>query len=92
MLLHLYYLYQKSPKKCRELANIVSEVYQIDDQGGNRPDGCISAMKRVMAKFGAYIAHLCTLAEDSSAKSVDHSKFIGYLQKWIDAKYLLGML
>jgi len=40
MLLRLYYLYQKSPKKCRELTNIVSdlkEVFVIDDQGGSRP-------------------------------------------------------
>ena len=36
MLLRLYYLYQKSPKKCRELANIISdltEVYEINNQG-----------------------------------------------------------
>ena len=102
MLLRLYYLYQKSPKKYRELANIVSdlkEVYLFDDQGGTRPiRACgtrwvchkVSAMKRVIAKFGAYTAHLCTLSEDSSVKSVDRSKFIGYLQKWTDAKYLLG--
>ena len=36
MLLRLYYLYQKPSKKCRELANIISdltEVYEINDQG-----------------------------------------------------------
>ena len=43
-----------------------------------------------MAKFGLYGAHLCTLFEDSSLKSVDYSIFIGYLHNWTDAKYLLG--
>ena len=102
MLLRLYYLYQKSPKKCRELANIISdliEVYEINDQRGTRPiQACgtrwvchkVSAMKKVLAKFGAYTAHLCTLSEDSSVKATDHCKFIGYLSKWTDAKHLLG--
>jgi len=102
MLLRLYYLYQKSPKKCRELVNIIAdltEVYEITNQGGTRPiRACgtrwvchkVSAMKRVIAKYGAYTAHLCTLSEDSSVKSADRCKFIGYLNKWTDAKYLLG--
>ena len=49
----------------------------------------LSAMKRVISKFGAYTAHLTTLSEDSSVKSVDRCKFRGYLRKWTDAKYLL---
>ena len=96
------YLYQKSPKKCRELVNIIAdltEVYEITNQGGTRPIiACgtrwvyhkVSAMKRVIAKYGAYTAHLCTMSEDSSVKSADRCKFICYLNKWTDTKYLLG--
>lgn len=47
-------------------------------------------MKRVISKFGAYTAHLTALSTDSSVKSVDQSKFQGYLRKWTDAKYVLG--
>ena len=39
MLLRLYYLYEKSPKKCRELEEIVSDLKQClqFDDGGNKP-------------------------------------------------------
>ena len=36
MLLRLYYLYEKSPKKCRELQDIIndlSECFDFDDKG-----------------------------------------------------------
>ena len=29
MLLRLYYLYEKSPKKCRELEDVVSELKEV---------------------------------------------------------------
>ena len=47
-------------------------------------------MKRVINKFGAYTVHLTTLSTDSSVKAADHAKFKGYLNKWTNAKYLLG--
>ena len=47
-------------------------------------------MKRVLSKYGAYTAHLTTLSEDTSVKSVDRAKLKGYLKKWLNAKYLLG--
>ena len=103
MLLRLYYLYEKSPKKCRELESIVTDlqgVFHLNDEGlGVKPvRACgtrwvchkLSAMKRALSKYGAYTAHLATLSEDASVKPADWAKFKGYLSKWGDAKYLLG--
>ncbi len=103
MLLRLYYLYEKSPKKCRELESIVSDLKGIfhfdeDDEGVRPIRACgtrwvchkLSAMKQVLSKYGAYTAHLGTLSKDSSVKPADRAKFKGYLRKWVDAKYLLG--
>lgn len=101
MLLRLYYLYEKSPNKCTELESIVTDLkgaFQLNE-GGVRPiRACgtrwichkLSAMRRVLSKYGAYTAHLATLSEDSSVKPADRTKFKGYLRKWVDAKYLLG--
>ena len=82
MLLRLYYVYEKSPKKSRELESIVSDLEQAFDlaKGGNRPiRSCgtrwIShkrkALQRVLDRYSAYIAHLSTLAEDQSVKAAD---------------------
>ena len=101
MLLRLYYIYDKSPKKCRELEGIVSDLkdcFQFDDEGVRplRASGSrwvchkLNAMRRVLSKYGAYTSHLITLSEDSSVKYVDRVKLKGYLQKWTNAKYLLG--
>ena len=103
MLLHLYYLYEKLPKKCAELETIaddLKEVFHLNDEGaGIRPvRACgtrwvshkLSAMKQVLNKFGAYTAHLTTLSTDLSVKAADRAKFKGYLNKWTNAKYLLG--
>ena len=101
MLLRLYYIYEKSPKKCRELEDVVGELQKCVefDTGGVRPvrsSGSrwithkLSAMKRVISKFGVYTHHLTTLSQDSSTKPADRAKLRGYLSKWVDAKYLLG--
>ena len=72
MLLKLYYLYDKLPKKCREL-------YEFPE-GGNLPiqahgtrwiSNKRNALWRVVDKFGAYISHLASLTKDKSIKSVD---------------------
>ena len=101
MLLKLYYLYEKSPKKCRELEDVVNDLkdcLHFDDAGvkpirasGTRWIGHkLSAMRRVVSKFGAYTSHLVTLSEDPRIKSADRAKLCGYCTKWLDAKYLLG--
>ena len=101
MLLRLYYIYEKSPKKCRELEEIITDLRQFlkfDDAGIKhiRTSGSrwishkLSAMKRIGSKFGAYSSHLIALAEDTSVKAFDRAKLCGFSIKWSDAKYILG--
>ena len=43
MLLRLYYLYQKSPKKCRELERVITdfkECFEFDDEGVRPVGAC----------------------------------------------------
>ena len=101
MLLRLYYLYEKSPKKCRELEDIIADLKDCMcfDEGGVKPVRAsgsrwvahkLNAMKRVISKFGAYTNHLATLSHDRSVRSADQAKLRGYHKKWIEAKYILG--
>ena len=50
----------------------------------------LSAMKRIISKFGAYSSHLIALSVDASVKSSDRAKIRGYVTKWTNAKYVLG--
>ena len=79
MLLRLYYLYEKSPKKTRELLLIVEKLKHVFEmpQGGSTPirsqgsrwiNHKRKALQRVIDRFGAYISHLTALSEDSSIK------------------------
>ena len=101
MLLKLYYLYEKSPKKCRELEEVISDLKNcitFDDVGSRpvRASGSrwvshkLSAMKRVLSKYGAYTNHLIALSEDSTVRSADQAKLRSYFHQWTDAKYVLG--
>ena len=99
MLLKLYYLYEKSPKKCRQLIELISDLKDcltFDDAGVKpvRARGSrwishkLNAMKRILSKYGAYTNHLAALSEE--ARGMDKAKLQGYYKKWVDAKYLLG--
>lgn len=105
MLLRLYYLYEKSPKKCHQLEDIVTELKTCLDSDdfshkrGTRPlRACgtrfvahkVAALSRVIERFGAYLNHLCSLTEDSSVKPVDKQKLKGYILQWRNAKLLVG--
>ena len=101
MLTRLYYIYEKSPKKCCELEEVISGLQQcvvFDDAGTKtiRASGSrwvlhkLDAMKCVLTKYGAYTSHLIALTTDVSVKDADCAKLRGYINKWIDAKYLLG--
>ena len=92
MLLRLYYLYENSPKKIRELEDIVKELKAVFElpKGGNIPVRAHgsrwithkrNALLRVIDRYGAYIAHITTLPEDSSVRSEDRAKLKGYLKK-----------
>ena len=101
MLLNLYLLYSKSPKKCRQLEEVIADLKEcltlVD--GGSKPiRACGSrwighkwnAMKRVLSRYGAYTNHLAAMCEDHSFKSVDRAKILGYYRQWTNAKYILG--
>lgn len=101
MLLRLYYLYAKSPKKCRELAGIVADLKEVFEfpKGGDKPirsQGSRwithkrNALQRLIDRYGAYLSHLITLSEDASIRSYDRARIKGYLQQWKQAKMLVG--
>ena len=99
MLLKLYYLYEKSPKKCRELTNIISDLkdcFTFDDAGTRsvRASGSrwiahkLNAMKRILSKYGAYTNHIAAMSEE--AKGPLRTKLQSYYKRWVEGKYLLG--
>ena len=82
MLLRLYYLYSKSPKKLRELSDIISDLREVFEfgEGGDVPirlqgSHWIShkrqALQPIIDRYGTYISHLTTLTSVSSVISAD---------------------
>ena len=82
MLLRLYSIYERSPKKCRELKEIVTHLkeYLSTGEGGIKPVRASGsrwiahkwgAMKCILSKYGAYTNHLTTLSEDVAVRSAD---------------------
>ena len=107
LLLRMYFIYEKSPKKCRALEDIVVELKaclepsEISSKGGSRPlRACgtrfvahkVAALERVIERFGAYLAHLTGMTEDPSMKPVDRQKMKGYVLKWQSSQVLLGCM
>ena len=101
MLLRLYYLYEKSPKKSKELREVVEDLKIVFEfpKGGNLPVRAQGsrwithkrkALQRVVDRYGAYINHLITLAQDTSIKADDKARLKGYLKKWMQYKTILG--
>ena len=74
------YVYEKSPKKVRELKGIVEDLKEVFSYQGTN---CIPvrsqgsrwlthkrrALQKVIDQYGAYINHLITLSQDTSVKS-----------------------
>ena len=106
MLMRMYYLYAKAPKKFRELEEVISslarclDLSEFSKSGGKRPiRACgtrfishkVAALEQIIDKFGAYMSHLATLVEDSSTKPADKQKLRAYyVKKWAESKVLLG--
>lgn len=105
VLLRLYYLYSKAPKKCRVLEEIVIELKSCLDPSdfpsecGSRPIRAsgtrfiahkVNALERLLDRYGAYINHMISSAEDPTTKAADKQKLKGYIKKWRDGKLLLG--
>ena len=105
MLLQVYYLYEKPPKKGQELETVVEELKlctapgEFLQHGGNKPlRACgtrfvthkFAALGRLVDRLGAYLSHLTLLADDPKTKSVDCQRLKGYVLKWRNAKMLIG--
>ena len=50
----------------------------------------VAALERVIERFGAYLAHLTTITENSRVQSDDRHKMKGYVLKWQNYQVLLG--
>ena len=88
MLLRLYYLYEKSPKNCCVLKDVVSELKEVYEfpktgsipvcaQGTQWINHKRNALQSVVDRYGAYLNHLSTVAEDCTAKSEDRARIKG---------------
>ena len=97
MLLNLYLLYSKSPKKCQQLEEVIADLKEclalVD--GGSKPIRVCSsrwighkwnAIKHVLSRYGVYTNHLAAMSEDHSFKSVDQAKILGYYRQRINTK------
>ena len=104
LLLKMYYLYEKSPKKCRQLQDVVESLKasfgeaQVPE-GGTRPlrahgtrfvSHKIEALGRMIDRYGVYMNHLVSLTEDRTVKATDKQKLKGYIKVWKNANVLLG--
>ena len=104
-LLRVYYVYSKSPKKCKELEDVVSELKgcldfsEFPNKGGVRPlRACgtrfvahkVSALERILDRFGAYLNHLLALTEDPKTNPTDKQKLKGYITRWREGRILIG--
>ena len=101
MLLKLYSIYSKSPKKTRELCDIIIDLKEVFEfpKGGDIPVRAQGtrwithkrkAMQRVVDRFSAYVNHLTTLSLDTSISSTDRARLKGYLCKWQHSSILIG--
>ena len=101
MLLRLYYIYEKSPKKSWDLSDIVTDLKEVFEfkEGGDMPVRSQGsrwithkrkALQRLVDRYGAYINHLTALVADRSISSTDRARLSGYLRKWQQAKMLVG--
>nr|XP_047140930.1 zinc finger protein 862-like [Hydra vulgaris] len=97
IILRSYCLYQKAPKKLRQLR----ELYTVlKDEMDTLDESCkpkkasgtrwisykVNAMKSFLDKWGLYITHLEQLAEDPLILAPDKAKMKGYLLKWKKGK------
>ena len=101
MLLRLYLIYAKSPKKSRELSDLVSDLKEVFElpNGGDFPvrsqgsrwiSHKRSALQQFVDHYGAYIHHLAALVEDQSLRADDRARLKGYLHTWKQCRMLIG--
>ena len=95
MLTKLYYLYQKSPKRYRELKEL-SEAYEktitkpAKAHGTRWIDHKFRAMTKVLSNYGVNIAHLESLSQ-TDAQALKRSELEGHSKKWKHVMYPMYM-
>ena len=95
MLMKFYYLYQKSPKRLRELKRIAEawekSVPKPSKSYGTRwIDHKLTSMKIMLENYGAYISHIESLSQTDS-QALKRAELKGYLLKWKDASIPISL-
>ena len=91
MLLKLYCLYRKSPKRLRELKSF-SQMYENTIPKPYKSCGTrwiyhkLKSVEIVLRNYGSFMQHLESLAQTDS-QSLKRVELEGYTKKWMNAKY-----
>ena len=91
MLLKLYYLYKKSPKRLREL-NQFGEIFEkVVPKPSKAADTRwivhkLNAMEKVLSNYGVFITHLESLSQTDS-QALKRAELVGFSKRWVQAKY-----
>lgn len=97
---HLFYIYQNSSKKLRELRSlfqILQNVYEFSNNqvrpaksGGTRwIDHKVRACSQMVDKLGVYVQHIENIIADTSKKACDRDALSGKVKKLKSAALLL---
>ena len=95
MLLKLYYLYKKSPKRTREL-EAFGEIYdKVITKPCKSSGTCwvahkVNAMEIVLQNYGIFMTHLESLSQTDS-QALKRAELEGFFKKWLQAKYPLHL-
>ena len=89
MLMKLYYLYQKSPKRLRELKRMADAWEQSvpkpsKSYGTRWIDHKLRSMQIILDNFGVYMGHIESLSQTDSQAS-KRAELKGYYQRWTNA-------
>ena len=95
MLMKLYYLYEKGPKRYRRLKKL-SETYANSIPKPSKAHGTrwiehkYSAMKKLLENYGGYMVHLESLSHTDS-QALKRSEIIGRIKTWRHVMYPMYM-
>ena len=94
-LMNFYYLYQKSPKRLRELKHIAEAREKSVPKPSKSYGTCwidhkLTSMKIMLENYGAYISHVESLSQTDS-QALKRAELKGYLLKWKDASIPISL-
>ena len=98
MLLNLHYMYEKSPKRLREL-QMIAELMEESIRKPDKANGTrwlqhkSRALSTLLLGYPVIVAHLKSMSSDeSNLKPVDKIRFSGYVKKLTSFKFVLHTL